>query len=414
MTIRTSILEARCILGPAKLFEDLRTRFDKEIVAKTAREFVAAKLAERETRTSKAGASRYLVEPNVKEGKGGLRDLNTLFWISKYVYRVRTTHELVGAGLFTPGEFNAFRRCEEFLWRVRCQLHIAAGRPEERLSFDYQRLIAERLGYKKRGGLSAVERFMKHYFLIAKTVGDLTAIVCAALEEKEAKPPAVLDRVVGSLLRRPKIDPRQERFLDRVRSRDRRPPRCLHPRPGQHHPFVLGRRSLCVGDPPRCDQARDAVAEAGRRPASRQPGGQSPLPGDPDLADGARDRAAPHERGRRARPLHSGIRPHRRADAVQHVPPLHGGRASAAGRRHPGRDRRGTRARPASARQRDHAQARTIAGRSIWRFSSTTSPRDATRIIPRRGPSWRAIWPAASACPTARSNSSAGSSRTIC
>ena len=204
MTIRTSILEARFILGPQKLFDDLRTRFDKEIVAKTAREFVAAKLAERETRTSKAGTSRYLVEPNVKEGKGGLRDLNTLFWISKYVYRVRSTHELVGAGLFTPAEANAFRRCEEFLWRVRCQLHIAAGHAEERLSFDYQRLIAERLGYKTRAGLSSVERFMKHYFLIAKTVGDLTAIVCAALEEKEAKPPPVLDRFVGSLLRRPK------------------------------------------------------------------------------------------------------------------------------------------------------------------------------------------------------------------
>lgn len=219
MTIRTSVLEARFLFGDQKLFEDLRTRFDKEIVAKTAREFVAAKLAERETRTTRAGASRYLVEPNVKEGKGGLRDLNTLFWISKYVYRVRTSHELVAAGLFTTGEFSAFRRCEEFLWRVRCQLHIAAGRAEERLSFDYQRLIAERLGYKKRGGLSSVERFMKHYFLIAKEVGDLTAIVCAALEEKEAKPPAVLDRLVGTFLRRPKVIPGTDDFaieLDRV------------------------------------------------------------------------------------------------------------------------------------------------------------------------------------------------------
>ena len=219
MTIRTSILEARFLFGDQKLFEDLRTRFDKEIVAKTARDFVAAKLAERETRTTKAGASRYLVEPNVKEGKGGLRDLNTLFWIAKYVYRVRHSHELVAAGLFTPGEFSAFRRCEEFLWRVRCQLHIAAGRAEERLSFDYQRLIAERLGYKKRGGLSSVERFMKHYFLIAKEVGDLTAIVCAALEEKEAKPPAVLNRLVGTFLRRPKVIPGTDDFaieLDRV------------------------------------------------------------------------------------------------------------------------------------------------------------------------------------------------------
>ena len=202
MTIRTAVLEARFLFGDRALFDTLRTRFDKELVSKTAREFVAAKLSERDVRTNKAGASRYLVEPNVKEGKGGLRDLSTLFWISKYVYRVRTTQELVKAGLFTPGELASFRRCEEFLWRVRCQLHLLAGRAEERLSFDYQRQIAERLGYVNRRGLSAVERFMKHYFLIAKQVGDLTAIVCAALEEKEAKPTAVLDRFVGSFRRR--------------------------------------------------------------------------------------------------------------------------------------------------------------------------------------------------------------------
>ena len=187
MTIRTTLVEARLISGDKALFETLRTRFDKEIVAKTAPEFVAAKLAERETRVRKAGASRYLVEPNVKEGKGGLRDLNTLFWISKYVYRVRNPSELVDAGLFSPREFALFRRCEEFLWSVRCRLHFLAGRAEERLSFDVQRPIARQLGYSTRAGLIDVERFMKHYFLIAKDVGDLTAIVCAALEERHAK-----------------------------------------------------------------------------------------------------------------------------------------------------------------------------------------------------------------------------------
>ena len=98
MTIRTTLIEARFIVGDKGLFETLQKRFDAEIVAKTAPEFVAAKLAEREARVRRAGASRYLVEPNVKEGKGGLRDLNTLFWISKYVYRVRNAHELVAAG----------------------------------------------------------------------------------------------------------------------------------------------------------------------------------------------------------------------------------------------------------------------------------------------------------------------------
>ena len=201
MTVRTALLESRLILGNRPLFETMRTRFETEIVHTTAAEFVAAKLAERDGRITRAGNSRYLVEPNVKEGKGGLRDLNTLFWISKYVYRVRDASDLVEAGLFTPAEWRLFRRCEEFLWRVRCHLHFLTGRSEERLTFDVQRVIAERLGYVAHAGLSSVERFMKHYFLVAKDVGDLTAIVCAALEEREAKPRPMLDRFMGRLRR---------------------------------------------------------------------------------------------------------------------------------------------------------------------------------------------------------------------
>ncbi len=202
MTIRTTLIEARFIVGDKGLFETLQKRFNAEIVAKTAPEFVAAKLAEREARVRRAGASRYLVEPNVKEGKGGLRDLNTLFWISKYVYRVRNGRELVAAGLFSPREFALFRRCEEFLWSVRCRLHFLAGRAEERLSFDVQRPIARQLGYSTRAGLIDVERFMKHYFLIAKDVGDLTAIVCAALEERQTKRTPAFGRLIGRLRRR--------------------------------------------------------------------------------------------------------------------------------------------------------------------------------------------------------------------
>src|SRR5258705_8182896 len=100
ITIRTGILEARFLLGERVLFDELISRFDKEVALGTAAEFVAAKLAEREERHRRAGQSRYLVEPNVKDGKGGLRDLHTLFWIAKYVYRVRTPEELLVAGVF--------------------------------------------------------------------------------------------------------------------------------------------------------------------------------------------------------------------------------------------------------------------------------------------------------------------------
>jgi len=222
MTIRTTLLEARFILGSDELFKELIESFDREIVRVDVREFVTAKLSERNARVQRAGASRYLVEPNVKEGKGGLRDLHTLFWISKYVYHVREARELVAAGLFTSAEYSLFERCDEFLWRVRCHLHFAAGRAEERLSFDVQPVIAARLGYHDRGGLSRVERFMKHYFLVAKDVGDLTAIVCAALEERQAKPRAIFDRFLGRLRRRPKTGLSDDFVIDhdRVSVRD--------------------------------------------------------------------------------------------------------------------------------------------------------------------------------------------------
>src|SRR5580700_9830212 len=197
MTVRTAMLEARFLLGDRKLFDDMSARFAKDIVQNSAREFVTAKLAEREERHRRAGQSHYLVEPNVKDGKGGLRDLHTLFWIAKYVYRVREPEELIDHGVYDREEYQRFRRCEDFLWSVRCNMHFLTGRAEERLSFDIQREIAVWLGYTRHPGLQDVERFMKHYFLIAKQVGDLTAILCAELEDNQAKALPVLRRVMA-------------------------------------------------------------------------------------------------------------------------------------------------------------------------------------------------------------------------
>lgn len=199
ITIRTSILEARHVCGDRELFDELEQRFEKDVVRGTAREFIAAKLEERDDRHKRSGASRYRVEPNIKEGKGGLRDLHTLFWIAKYFYGVSKTDELIKLGVFTRKEHNRFLKCEDFLWAVRCHLHFLTGRPEERLSFDVQAELARRLGYQEHGGLVAVERFMKHYFLIAKDVGDLTRIFCAQLEEADAKDTPDLNRLFLNL-----------------------------------------------------------------------------------------------------------------------------------------------------------------------------------------------------------------------
>jgi [protein-PII] uridylyltransferase len=186
LTIRTALLESRFIWGDERLNDEASARFRNEVVAGTDRDFVAAKLEERNERHRRMGDSRYVVEPNVKEGKGGLRDLHTLFWIGKYVHRVDTVAGLVEAGLLTPEELHQFQRAENFLWAVRCHLHTVAGRAEERLTFDYQREIAERMHFATRPGKAAVERFMHYYFLQAKTVGDLTGLFLGHLDEQFA------------------------------------------------------------------------------------------------------------------------------------------------------------------------------------------------------------------------------------
>jgi [protein-PII] uridylyltransferase len=211
-TIRTSLLEARRLCGDEILAQDLKRRFLKEVQTGTGAQFVAAKLKERDERHTKAGSSRYMVEPNVKEGKGGLRDLNTLFWIAQYLHQSDTPTELVRLDEFTGRELKACLRAFDFLWAVRAHLHFATGRAEERLSFDLQPEIARRMGYgdSPHGETPAVERFMRHYFLIAKQVGSLTRTFCAKLEEEEAKSrPQGLSRFL------PRIGaPRRRRLAD--------------------------------------------------------------------------------------------------------------------------------------------------------------------------------------------------------
>ncbi len=187
LSARTALLESRFVWGDRALYEEASARFAAEVVAGTERAFVAEKLAEREERHRRMGDSRYVVEPNVKEGKGGLRDLHALFWIGKYLYKVRSVGELVDAGLLTRTELRQFERAENFLLAVRCHLHILTGRAEDRLTFDVQRDIARRMRFADRPGKSPVERFMQLYFLHAKTVGDVTGVFLAHLDDQMAQ-----------------------------------------------------------------------------------------------------------------------------------------------------------------------------------------------------------------------------------
>lgn len=199
-TIMTSILEARYICGSYDLFDDLIKQFRKSVIPASTKAFVSDKLSERDVRHLKYGESRYAVEPDIKDGKGGLRDLHTLFWIAKFLFEANTPEELAEKGAFSRDDLRRFEKCEDFLLAVRCHLHFIARRGEDKISFDRQSELAERLGYKGHGGLKQVERFMKHYFLVAKEVGDLTRIFCASLEAKHLKDAPRLSRVFSRFL----------------------------------------------------------------------------------------------------------------------------------------------------------------------------------------------------------------------
>lgn len=187
LTIKTSLLEMRYIWGERALFEELISKYDKKIVKGHAPEFTEEKLQERDKRHKRLGDTRYVVEPNLKEGKGGLRDLHTLYWIAKFIYKVHNVSEIVKKGVFSDEEYREFQKAEDFLWAVRFHLHYFAGRPQEIITFDVQKSLSEKLSYADRPNVSGVERFMKHFFLTAKNVGDLTRIFCAYLEEKHKR-----------------------------------------------------------------------------------------------------------------------------------------------------------------------------------------------------------------------------------
>ncbi len=195
-TIRTAMLEHRFISGDHELAKVLDKRLWDELFSGTARDFVEAKLHERDERHKRQG-QRYVVEPNVKEGKGGLRDLQSLFWISKYIHGVHDTADLVPLGVFTEDEFASFAAAESFLWAVRCHLHLQTGRATEQLTFDMQVQVADAMGYEDKAGRRAVEVFMQAFFLHATEVGDLTRIFLTGLEAVHLKAEPLLERLLS-------------------------------------------------------------------------------------------------------------------------------------------------------------------------------------------------------------------------
>jgi len=180
-TIITNLMDARLIAGDAQLFEAMN-----EGIAPTriwpSREFFQAKRKEQEARYAKCHDTAYNLEPNIKEGPGGLRDIQTIAWVIKRHSNAATLSELVEQGELTADEYAELQRDLQYLWKLRFALHILAGRCEDRLLFDYQRTLAEWFGYEG-GGNAAVEAFMQAYFRTAQRVQRLNEMLLQMLEE---------------------------------------------------------------------------------------------------------------------------------------------------------------------------------------------------------------------------------------
>lgn len=188
-TILTALLDARLVAGKPALFTKLKKELKAYKEASGDYTFVRQKLDERDARHRTWGDSRYLLEPNVKEGKGGLRDLHTLYWLALYCYDVKGVRDLVERDIFTKKELQDFKHAEKFLSIVRIHLHYLNKRGDDRLTFDAQVQIAAALGFRGADSNKAVERFMKRYFQVAGSVGRLTRQFCAVLESDKKRAP---------------------------------------------------------------------------------------------------------------------------------------------------------------------------------------------------------------------------------
>ena len=191
LDVCTSILESRFVAGNKAIYESLMKQYKSKIIEKYGKKFIKGIFLERKKRLIETGDTRYLLEPNVKNGKGGIRDLQTLDWIGKFVYGITKLKDLINYKILDKNSVESFLKAKKFFWTVRSHLHIFSERPNEQLNFEYQSLIAKKIGYKKTKALLHVEKFMKEYFFTAKRVSDLIRIYCTLIEDKEKLIPGI-------------------------------------------------------------------------------------------------------------------------------------------------------------------------------------------------------------------------------
>lgn len=177
LTVRTAIMDTRFVAGDLALAGELQERIRKDVTSKNIQSFIRTKLAESAQRHERHGGSIFVMEPQLKEGMGGLRDYHTALWIAKAVYKINDLPELIPKGVMTEREFKGFERSIEFLWHVRNELHFLSGRGNDQIQFEYQDQIAKDFGYRTNGRQQPDERFMQHYYLHARNILDCSTSI---------------------------------------------------------------------------------------------------------------------------------------------------------------------------------------------------------------------------------------------
>lgn len=199
LTVKTALLDTRFICGSRQLFKELRKTILTQIMTKGSDAFIRQKVTELEERREKYGSSVYLLEPNIKEGEGGLRDLHTTLWIAKIKYKASEPRELLTKGVLTEEELDTYNSSLSYLWRIRNELHYLAGRRNDQLTFGDQSRVAEFLGYKDHGSLLGVEEFLRDFYLQATRVEQFWSAMVTKCLYHEKRP----RRLLGYLARRP-------------------------------------------------------------------------------------------------------------------------------------------------------------------------------------------------------------------
>jgi [protein-PII] uridylyltransferase len=188
MKIRTSLLDSRYLCGDKALYAEFDKAVDDTLAKKHGDRFIREKLAESRERHERYGGSVYVLEPDIKESEGGLRDIHTALWIAKMKLRIRALDDLAGRGVINDADLAALKSARDFIWRIRNELHFHSKKHQDQLTFEEQEIVAGALGYRDNGRVKGVEAFMRGYYIEASQISRLSTLIIQRLTEPSEPP----------------------------------------------------------------------------------------------------------------------------------------------------------------------------------------------------------------------------------